>query len=308
MLAQLTISNFAIVRELEIGSTAAWPPSPGKPAPEIHLPSTLGLCLGGRAGSRHGASRRHPMPTCARASRWKIPCRPALAWKRISWRAGVSVYFAGWSAPTALSRGFINGTAVPLRSCASWASYWSRSTASMPTSCWPKPEHQNAARRLYRWVCASSAYGRALSPVAPELPRVGSSISSRARSAPPAPICCSISLKSWTNLTRCRRIPEQIDEEHKRPANSGQLLSTRQHAPYGTGGRRRRPICRASFIPRSSWLASWWAWTASFPASGYAGRGRPFSWKRGQRRVAPPPWPSGSRSEPSVWSEQRISR
>ncbi len=59
MLAQLTISNFAIVRELEIDFHSGMTVITGETGAGKSIAiDALGLCLGGRAGSRHGAYRR----------------------------------------------------------------------------------------------------------------------------------------------------------------------------------------------------------------------------------------------------------
>ncbi len=60
---------------------------------------------------------------------------------------------------------------------------------------------------------------------------------------------------------------EQIDEEYKRLANSGQLLSTCQHALTVLADGEEANLQSQLYTARSSWSASWWAWTASFPAS-----------------------------------------
>ncbi len=69
MLAQLTISNFAIVRELEIDFHSGMTAITGETAPGNPLPST-------RWGYASAAERKPtwcvaapPVPTCARASR-----------------------------------------------------------------------------------------------------------------------------------------------------------------------------------------------------------------------------------------------
>ncbi len=69
MLAQLTISNFAIVRELEIDFHSGMTAITGETAPGIHCHR--------RAGADASAAERKPtwcvaappVPTCARASR-----------------------------------------------------------------------------------------------------------------------------------------------------------------------------------------------------------------------------------------------
>ncbi len=79
MLAQLTISNFAIVRELEIDFHSGMTAITGETGAGKSIAiDALGLCLGGRAEGdmvRRGANRAD---LCARFS-LKDACRPALA-------------------------------------------------------------------------------------------------------------------------------------------------------------------------------------------------------------------------------------
>jgi DNA repair protein RecN (Recombination protein N) len=93
-----------------------------------------------------------------------------------------------------------------------------------------KPEHQKtlldgytgeyALTQLWQSTIASGIRAAASWP----------SISSKARSAPPVPTCCNISLKELNEFNPLPGEFEQIDEEYKRLANSGQLLTTCQHA------------------------------------------------------------------------------
>ncbi len=70
MLAQLTISNFAIVRELEIDFHSGMTAITGETGAGKSIAiDALGLCLGGRAEADMVASAAPPAPTCARASR-----------------------------------------------------------------------------------------------------------------------------------------------------------------------------------------------------------------------------------------------
>ena len=61
MLAQLTISHFAIVRELEIDFHSGMTAITGETGAGKSIAiDALGLCLGGSGGSRYGAPRRQP--------------------------------------------------------------------------------------------------------------------------------------------------------------------------------------------------------------------------------------------------------
>lgn len=84
MLAQLTISNFAIVRELEIDFHSGMTAITGETGAGKSIAiDALGLCLGGRAEGdmvRTGAARAD---LCARFS-LKTHLPPCAGWKRTS--------------------------------------------------------------------------------------------------------------------------------------------------------------------------------------------------------------------------------
>ncbi len=93
MLAQLTISNFAIVRELEIDFHSGMTVITGETGAGKSIAiDALGLCLGGRAEAdmvRTGAARAD---LCARFS-LKIRQRLCAGWKKISLKTGMNVCF-----------------------------------------------------------------------------------------------------------------------------------------------------------------------------------------------------------------------
>ncbi len=135
MLAQLTISNFAIVRELEIDFHSGMTAITGETGAGKSIAiDALGLCLGGRAEAdmvRRGASRAD---LCARFA-LKIPRRRSAGWRRTSWKADVSVYFAASSVPTGAPAVLLTVPPSRFLSFVSSASCLSRFTASMRTSC-----------------------------------------------------------------------------------------------------------------------------------------------------------------------------
>ena len=122
MLAQLTISNFAIVRELEIDFQNGMTVITGETGAGKSIAiDALGLCLGGRADAdmvRAGAMRAD---LCA-------------GWKRTSLRKAVSVCCVALSAAMAAPVGLLTEPPFRYRSCASWASYLFKSMASMRIS------------------------------------------------------------------------------------------------------------------------------------------------------------------------------
>ena len=114
MLAQLTISNFAIVRELEIdfhrGMTAITGETGAGKSIAI---DALGLCLGGRSEAdmvRQGASRadicaRFQLKASPSAQRWLVENQLD---------EGNECLLRRVISADGRSRGFINGTSVPL--------------------------------------------------------------------------------------------------------------------------------------------------------------------------------------------------
>ncbi len=80
MLAQLTISNFAIVRELEIDFHSGMTAITGETGAGKSIAiDALGLCLGGRAEGGYGAHRRRPCRSLRPLLVKRHTCRPALA-------------------------------------------------------------------------------------------------------------------------------------------------------------------------------------------------------------------------------------
>ena len=94
MLAQLTISNFAIVRELEIDFQPGMTAITGETGAGKSIAiDALGLCLGNRADGnvvRLGAARAD---ICA--SRWRTPRPRASGWNRTSWTTATNACCAG---------------------------------------------------------------------------------------------------------------------------------------------------------------------------------------------------------------------
>ena len=114
MLAQLTISNFAIVRELEIDFHSGMTAITGETGAGKSIAiDALGLCLGGRAEAdmvRRGATRAD---LCARFALKDTPA--AQRWlEENQLESGRECLLRRVISADGRSRGFINGTAVPL--------------------------------------------------------------------------------------------------------------------------------------------------------------------------------------------------
>lgn len=119
MLAQLTISNFAIVRELEIDFQSGMTVITGETGAGKSIAiDALGLCLGGRAEAdmvRSGATRAD---LCARFALKDTPA--ALRWlEETSLKKGANAYFAALSAAMVAHGALLTAPLCPCLNCAS---------------------------------------------------------------------------------------------------------------------------------------------------------------------------------------------
>ncbi|WP_049294115.1 DNA repair protein RecN [Franconibacter helveticus] len=230
MLAQLTISNFAIVRELEIDFHAGMTAITGETGAGKSIAiDALGLCLGGRAEAdmvRQGASRAD---LCARFSLKDTPA--ALRWlEENQLEDGSECLLRRVISNDGRSRGFINGTAVPLSQLRELGQLLIQIHGQHAHQLLLKPEHQKtlldgyagettltqqmaAAYRQWHQSCRDLALHQQLSQ-------------ERAARAE----LLHYQLKELNDFNPQAGEFEQIDEEYKRLANSGQLLSTSQQA------------------------------------------------------------------------------
>ncbi len=204
MLAQLTISNFAIVRELEIDFHSGMTAITGETGAGKSIAiDALGLCLGGRAEGdmvRRGANRAD---LCARFSLKDTPA--ALRWlEENQLEDGRECLLRRVISSDGRSRGFINGTAVPLSQL--------RELGQLLIQIHGQHAHQQLINRSSRKRCLMamqvsthllSAWRSTIASgikAAVSLP----STSSKARSVPPALSFWNTSLKNSTNLARRR--------------------------------------------------------------------------------------------------------
>jgi DNA repair protein RecN (Recombination protein N) len=230
MLAQLTISNFAIVRELEIdfhhGMTAITGETGAGKSIAI---DALGLCLGGRAEAdmvRRGASRAD---LCARFSLKDTPA--ALRWlEENQLDDGRECLLRRVISSDGRSRGFINGTSVPLSQLRDLGQMLIQIHGQHAHQLLLKPEHQKnlldgyagetallqqMAERYREWhqSCRTLA----------QYQQLAQERASRTE-------LLNYQLKELNEFSPVVGEFEQIDEEYKRLANSGQLISTSQQA------------------------------------------------------------------------------
>lgn len=230
MLAQLTISNFAIVRELEIdfhhGMTAITGETGAGKSIAI---DALGLCLGGRAEAdmvRQGANRAD---LCARFSLKDTPAAQRFLEENQLEEGGECILRRVISSD-GRSRGFINGTAVPLSQLRDLGQLLIQIHGQHAHQLLLKPEHQKNLLDGYAGEQALSAQMaecyRAWHQSCRDLAQHQQLSQERAARAE----LLQYQLKELNEFAPIVGEFEQIDEEYKRLANSGQLLSVSQQA------------------------------------------------------------------------------
>ncbi|CAO96022.1 DNA repair protein RecN [Erwinia tasmaniensis] len=228
MLAQLTISNFAIVRELEIDFQRGMTAITGETGAGKSIAiDALGLCLGGRAEAdmvRHGATRAD---ICARFSLKDTPS--AQRWLSDNQLDdGNECLLRRVIGSDGRSRGFINGTAVPLSQLRDLGQALIQIHGQHAHQLLLKSEHQkmlldayaaepellqNMGRHYSQWHQSCRALAQ----------HQQQSQEREARRE-----LLHYQLKELNEFAPVNGEYEQIDEEYKRLANSGQLLSTSQ--------------------------------------------------------------------------------
>lgn len=230
MLAQLTISNFAIVRELEIdfhnGMTAITGETGAGKSIAI---DALGLCLGGRADAdmvRIGASRAD---LCARFSLKDTPA--AQRWlENNQLEDGRECLLRRVISNDGRSRGFINGTAVPLSQLRELGQLLIQIHGQHAHQLLVKPEHQKTLldgyASEYALILKMEEDYRQWHQSCRDLAMHQQQSQERAARAE----LLQYQLKELNDFNPQQGEFEQIDEEYKRLANSGQLLTTSQQA------------------------------------------------------------------------------
>jgi DNA repair protein RecN (Recombination protein N) len=230
MLAQLTISNFAIVRELEIdfhhGMTAITGETGAGKSIAI---DALGLCLGGRAEAdmvRRGASRAD---LCARFSLKDTPA--ALRWlEENQLDDGRECLLRRVISVDGRSRGFINGTAVPLSQLRDLGQMLIQIHGQHAHQLLLKHEHQ---KNLLDGYAGESALLLQMAESYREWHQSCRALAQHQQLAQERAARAELlnyQLKELNEFSPVAGEFEQIDEEYKRLANSGQLISTSQQA------------------------------------------------------------------------------
>lgn len=232
MLAQLTISNFAIVRELEIDFHAGMTAITGETGAGKSIAiDALGLCLGSRAdGSmvRLGASRAD---ICARFTLADTPsAKHWLAENQLD--EGQDCLLRRTISSDGRSRGFINGTPVPLSQLRELGQHLIQIHGQHAHQLLLKPEHQKDLLDAYadqplllaEMRKAYQNWHQSCRQLAQYQQQVSERESRRQ--------LLQYQLKELNQFAPQAGEYEQIDEEYKRLANSGQLLSLSQSALY----------------------------------------------------------------------------
>jgi len=232
MLAQLTISNFAIVRELDIdfhrGMTAITGETGAGKSIAI---DALGLCLGNRADGntvRLGATRAD---ICARFTLADTPsAKQWLADNQLD--EGNDCLLRRTISADGRSRGFINGTPVPLSQLREVGQHLIQIHGQHAHQLLLKPEHQKQLLDAYadqpvllsqmRQAYQNWHYS------CRQLAQYQQQVTEREARRQ----LLQYQLKELNEFSPQAGEYEQIDEEYKRLANSGQLLSLSQSALY----------------------------------------------------------------------------
>ncbi|MEX3018636.1 DNA repair protein RecN [Kluyvera sp. STS39-E] len=230
MLAQLTISNFAIVRELEIDFNSGMTAITGETGAGKSIAiDALGLCLGGRAEAdmvRTGASRAD---LCARFALKDTPA--ALRWlEENQLEDGRECLLRRVISSDGRSRGFINGTAVPLSQLRELGQLLIQIHGQHAHQQLVKPEHQKNLLDAYAGESdlarQMAEHYRLWNQSCRELATHQQQSQERIARAE----LLKYQLKELIEFNPQPGEYEQIDEEYKRLANSGQLITTSQHA------------------------------------------------------------------------------
>ncbi|WP_409310430.1 DNA repair protein RecN [Pectobacterium sp. B1J-3] len=230
MLAQLTISHFAIVRELEIDFQAGMSVITGETGAGKSIAiDALGLCLGNRADAsmvRPGAARadicaRFSLADTPTARRWleenQLDDSNECLLRRVIGIDG-------------RSRGFINGTAVPLSQLRELGQLLIQLHGQHAHQLLLKPDHQRYLLDTYadepQLLSAMQQIWQQWHQSCRELAQLQqAAIEREARRE-----LLQYQLKELNEFSPQTGEYEQIDIEYKRLANSGQLLALSQQA------------------------------------------------------------------------------
>ncbi|MCG8710567.1 DNA repair protein RecN [Brenneria sp. 4F2] len=230
MLAQLTISNFAIVRELEIDFQAGMSVITGETGAGKSIAiDALGLCLGNRSDAsmvRPGASRAD---ICARFSLADTPS--ARRWlEQNQLDDSNECLLRRVIGADGRSRGFINGTAVPLSQLRELGQLLIQLHGQHAHQLLLKPEHQ---KHLLDAYADEAPLLGAMQQVWQQWHQSCRSLAQLQQAAIEREArreLLQYQLKELNEFAPQVGEYEQVDAEYKRLSNSGQLLALSQQA------------------------------------------------------------------------------
>lgn len=228
MLSQLTISNFAIVRELDIDFHAGMTVITGETGAGKSIAiDALGLCLGGRAEAdmvRPGAPRAD---LCARFLLKDTP--QAIEWlEENQLEDGSECLLRRVISSDGRSRGFINGTAVPLSQLRDLGQLLIQIHGQHAHQLLLKPEHQKTLLDGYAGEHSLTQKMRESWKVWNQHCRDLAQHQQLSQERAARAELLQYQLKELNEFAPQSGEFALIDEEYKRLANSGQLLSTSQ--------------------------------------------------------------------------------
>ncbi|KAA0264327.1 DNA repair protein RecN [Hafnia alvei] len=230
MLTQLTISNFAIVRELEIDFQRGMTAITGETGAGKSIAiDALGLCLGGRSEAAMVRLNTPRADICARFSLADTPsARQWLEQNQLD--DSNECLLRRVISADGRSRGFINGTAVPLSQLRELGQHLIQIHGQHAHQLLLKSEHQkhlldaysNQSELLAEMQAAYRQWHHSCRLLAHHQKQVAERESRKQ--------LLQYQLKELNEFAPLPGEYEQIDEEYKRQANSGQLLTISQRA------------------------------------------------------------------------------
>lgn len=230
MLSQLTISNFAIVRELEIDFHAGMTAITGETGAGKSIAiDALGLCLGGRA---EGDSVRAGTDRADLCARFQLKDTPAAQqWLEDNQlEDGNECLLRRVISADGRSRGFINGTAVPLSQLRELGQLLIQIHGQHAHQLLLKSEHQKALLDGFAGEYALTQEMKLCWQNWNQSCRALAQHQQQSQERTARLELLHYQLKELNEFAPQAGEFEQIDEEYKRLANSGQLLSTSQQA------------------------------------------------------------------------------
>ncbi|MGV3346904.1 DNA repair protein RecN [Enterobacteriaceae bacterium LUAb1] len=230
MLAQLTISNFAIVRELEIDFQCGMTAITGETGAGKSIAiDALSLCLGGRAEAnmvRTGACRAN---ICARFALQDAPS--ASQWlKEHHLDDNNECLLRRVISSDGRSRGYINGSAVPLSQLRELGQHLIQIHGQHTHQLLLKPDHQKHLLDAYMGEIHLLKEMRHCYRQWHESCRALAQHQQLAQEREAHSELLAYQIKELEQFSPQAHEFETIDKEYKRLANSGQLLSTCQQA------------------------------------------------------------------------------